>query len=568
MYNQYFGLAEAPFSIAPDPRYLFLSEQHREALAHLLYGIGDQGGFVVLTGEVGTGKTTVCRCLLQQLPEHADVAFIVNPKLDSRELLQSICEELGVGLPEGDLTIKQLIDALNDFLLQTHARGRNAILIIDEAQNLDVAVLEQLRLLTNLETSERKLLQLILLGQPELNTLLARPDLRQLAQRITARFHLSPLSREEVVLYIQHRLAIAGCRGELFGPAAIQRIFRYSQGIPRLINLLCDRALLGVYAGNGRAVDTAMVARAAHEVLPATASWQRWLTPRNIVQGAAIAAGALVLFAIVALFLHRPAPPVAATQAQGAAASWISTLDTDANSEAAALTAVYRHSGREIVDGAVPNCVIEQGCLQLQQQTLDDLKRYNRPLALVIGVGVSPRALALLQITGSDVLVKFSGRDWTLPWSELAGHWQGVVLLPLPAPAEHLPLQPGTRDILAGWLDEQLYRRYHQNRLRWVASTVDDSARLGDVAPKAAWLTSFYLGLHPAPRQAVFDGPLVEEVKRFQKSENLRGDGVVDLATILALDSNSAGVRLVTPVSAATKPVVNQAPSAIGVSGE
>src|SRR5690606_27914504 len=286
MYNQYFGFAEAPFSIAPDPRYLFLSEQHREALAHLLYGIGDQGGFVVLTGEVGTGKTTVCRCLLQQLPDNADVAFIVNPKLDSRELLQSICEELGVPLPEGELSIKQLVDGLNELLLSTHARGRNAILIIDEAQNLTVDVLEQLRLLTNLETSERKLLQLILLGQPELNTLLARPDLRQLAQRITARYHLRPLSRDEVALYIEHRLAIAGCRCNWFSPAAVQRIFRYSQGVPRLINLLCDRALLGVYAGNGSVVDVAMVKRAAREVLPKTQRLPPWLSPRNLVQTA------------------------------------------------------------------------------------------------------------------------------------------------------------------------------------------------------------------------------------------------------------------------------------------
>ncbi|HSB96485.1 MAG TPA: AAA family ATPase, partial [Spongiibacteraceae bacterium] len=268
MYNHHFGLAEAPFSIAPDPRYLYLSAQHREALAHLLYGIGDHGGFVVLTGEVGTGKTTVCRCLLQQIPDHIDIAVIVNPKLSSQELLQTICDELGVGLAEEQPTAKQLIDALNAFLLATHARGRNAILIIDEAQNIAIDVLEQLRLLTNLETNERKLLQLILLGQPELNTLLAQPSLRQLAQRITARYHLRPLARQEVAQYIEHRLAIAGCRGHLFTPAAVARIYRYSNGIPRLINLLCDRALLGVYAENGALVDASMVRLAAQEVLP------------------------------------------------------------------------------------------------------------------------------------------------------------------------------------------------------------------------------------------------------------------------------------------------------------
>lgn len=266
MYNEYFGLSEAPFSIAPDPRYLFLSDKHREALAHLIYGVGDQGGFVLLTGEVGTGKTTICRCLLQQVPDNADIAFIINPKQSVNQLLQSIFKELQIALEKG-ATSKDLIDHLTQYLLAAHSRGRNTILIIDEAQNLTADVLEQLRLLTNLETNEKKLLQLVLLGQPELNTMLDKPELRQLAQRITARYHLSPLSRREVSEYIEHRLKVAGCRSSLFTAAAIKRVYRLSKGVPRLINLICDRSLLGAYASNSIRVTPSIVAKAASEVL-------------------------------------------------------------------------------------------------------------------------------------------------------------------------------------------------------------------------------------------------------------------------------------------------------------
>ena len=275
MYRQYFGLSESPFSIAPDPRYLFLSDKHREALAHLLYGVGDQGGFVLLTGEVGTGKTTICRCLLQQIPDNADIAFIINPKQSVNQLLQSIFADLHISFEKG-ATSKDLIDQFNDYLLDAHGRGRNTILIIDEAQNLSPDVLEQLRLLTNLETNEKKLLQLVLLGQPELNDMLGRPELRQLAQRITARYHLSPLSKKEVSDYIEHRLSVAGCRAPLFSAGAIRTLFRRSQGVPRLINLIADRALLGVYASNGDQVTSRVVAKAAAEVMHPVGRPSRW----------------------------------------------------------------------------------------------------------------------------------------------------------------------------------------------------------------------------------------------------------------------------------------------------
>jgi general secretion pathway protein A len=274
MYQQYFGLKESPFSIAPDPRYLFLSDKHREALAHLIYGVGDQGGFVLLTGEVGTGKTTICRCLLQQVPDNADIAFIINPKQSINQLLQSVFNDLGIDYDKGE-TSKDLIDHLNRYLLEAHARGRNTILIIDEAQNLSTDVLEQLRLLTNLETNEKKLLQLVLLGQPELNDLLSKPELRQLAQRITARYHLIPLSKTEIIEYIEHRLSIAGCRSELFSTSAVNKIYKLTKGVPRLINLICDRALLGVYATNTDLVTPKIVSSAAKEIFPEHKSFNR-----------------------------------------------------------------------------------------------------------------------------------------------------------------------------------------------------------------------------------------------------------------------------------------------------
>lgn len=270
MYAEYFGLKQAPFSIAPDPRYLFMSERHREALAHLLYGLGGGGGFVLLTGEIGAGKTTVCRCFLEQIPAHCNVAYIFNPKLTVIELVKSVCDEFGVPYPArepGTATVTDYLDPLNAFLLSSHAAGRNNVLIIDEAQNLSADVLEQLRLMTNLETSERKLLQIVLIGQPELREKLAQPGLQQLAQRVIARFHLEALSAAETAQYIRHRLSVAGLTGPLpFAAATLRRIHRLCGGVPRRINLLCDRALLGAYANHQSTVDRRVIERAAREV--------------------------------------------------------------------------------------------------------------------------------------------------------------------------------------------------------------------------------------------------------------------------------------------------------------
>jgi len=264
VYKKFFGITTKPFSIAPDPHFLYMSEGHREALAHLRYGL-NEGGFVLLTGEIGAGKTTVCRCLLEQAPAETNIAFILNPKLSSLELLATICDELGLDSPPAS-GLKALVDRLNSYLLAAHAQGQRTVLIIDEAQNLSYEVLEQIRLLTNLETNQQRLLQVILLGQPELQEILAQPELRQLAQRIAARHHLGPLTQGETVAYVLHRLTVAGMEPSVFTKPAIDEIFLVSCGIPRMINLICDRALLGAFSKGVRRVDRTIARQAAEQV--------------------------------------------------------------------------------------------------------------------------------------------------------------------------------------------------------------------------------------------------------------------------------------------------------------
>lgn len=300
MYESFFAFSERPFSIAPDPRFLYLSERHREALAHLVYGLNDAGGFVMLTGEVGTGKTTLCRSLLAQVPENIDVAFVLNPRLDAVELLETVCDELHIDTENARGSIKQLVDRINAHLLASNADGRSTVLLIDEAQNLSSDVLEQLRLLTNLETNERKLVRIILIGQPELADKLARPDLRQLAQRITARYHLEALKAPDTAAYVEHRLQVAGARSTLFNAAALRALHAASGGIPRLINVIADRALLGAYAGGKREITPQMVRKAAAEVTGSGAPqrWPAWAvaaTTAGVLAACGLAAWAFVL---------------------------------------------------------------------------------------------------------------------------------------------------------------------------------------------------------------------------------------------------------------------------------
>ena len=357
MYAPYFGLKQLPFSIAPDPRYLYMSERHREALAHLLFGVQGGGGFVLLSGEIGAGKTTVCRCFLEQVPPDCQVAYIFNPQLTVPELLQTVCDEFGIAVPAGRVpaSLKTYIDALNAHLLAAHALGRHCLLIIDEAQHLSAEVLEQLRLLTNLETRERKLLQIVLIGQPELRTLLAGAGLEQLAQRVIARYHLGALSATETAAYVAHRMAVAGLAGPLpFDPAALRRIHVLSGGVPRRINLLCDRALLGAFAEGRARVGSRIVDRAASEVFdpgaPAARRRPVLLLATGLLGGLAgsVLAGAWLLAGppaqrkpavAAAVAASAPAPAPASASASASATALLAAASSGAELAAAPLAA-------------------------------------------------------------------------------------------------------------------------------------------------------------------------------------------------------------------------------------
>src|ERR1700751_1467682 len=301
MYLSFFGLNEKPFAITPDPRYLYLSERHAEALAHLLYGINEAGGFVQLTGEVGTGKTPIVRSLLAQTPKNAEIALILTPKMTAPEFLLTICEELGIGVPDtATESLKDLVDILSGYLLRAHAGGRRVVVVVSSAHNLAPAVLEQVRLLTNLETNTRKLLQIILIGQPELRELLGRNELRQLAQRITGRYHLHPLSRDETAAYVRHRLRVAGATTDIFSGPALSEIYRLSVGVPRVINVICDRALLGAYSMDSHKVTATLVRHAAAEV------FGKRIAPNWLPWAAAGSTAVVLLCAAVALWTSRP----------------------------------------------------------------------------------------------------------------------------------------------------------------------------------------------------------------------------------------------------------------------
>jgi general secretion pathway protein A len=321
MYHQYFGFNKSPFSIAPDPHNVYMSLQHREALAHLLFGVTAGGGFVLLTGEIGTGKTTMCRCLLEQLPPTCDVAFIFNPKLTALDLLLTICDELHIELGAAVKSTKTLVDRINTHLLNAHASGRNTLLIIDEAQNLSADVLEQMRLLTNLETNECKLLQIILLGQPELRQKLARPELAQLAQRIIARFHLGPLTKSDLAGYISHRMTTAGSQRPIIPRSLLPMLYRVSRGVPRVVNVVCDRALLGAYVEGKQQVDRKVLAKAVREVSGEEGVSREGFSASRWGLGAAgmACAGLVAAFtfstAIPAMFVERPDPPAQAAAA-------------------------------------------------------------------------------------------------------------------------------------------------------------------------------------------------------------------------------------------------------------
>jgi general secretion pathway protein A len=458
MYAPFFGLSKEPFSIAPDPRFLFMSDMHREALAHLLYGVSGGGGFVLLTGEIGAGKTTVCRAFLDQVPAHCQVAYIFNPKLTVLELLQTVCDEFGMPRPVpphpgAQASVKDHVDALNEHLLLAYANGKHTVLIIDEAQSLAPEVLEQLRLLTNLETSERKLLQIVLIGQPELRDMLARPDMEQLAQRVIARYHLPALSASETGQYIQHRLAVAGpsARGP-FDARAVARIHALTGGVPRRINLLCDRALLGAYAHGQHEVTRETVDKAAQEVFgpprgpgaagsrpaprrgaEAGAGRGAWALAAAALAGAAVLAGAALLMSGV---WRDVVPRLAKGPAIGASAPPAGARAVAAVAGASAAPASASPAAAPAVPGGTAGAA---GALAAPAGSVAGAGSPVAAVALpgsaaMAGAGAAAPGAAAAVPPSSDAgtVLAFAQREEDAAWRELARLWQ--VALPAGEP--------------------------------------------------------------------------------------------------------------------------------------
>lgn len=473
MYAGYFGLQQAPFSIAPDPRYLLMSERHREALALLLYGVQGGGGFVLLTGEIGAGKTTVCRCFLEQLPEHCKVAYIFNPHLTVGDLLKTICHEFRLEVRHegiGPATIKDHLDPLNEYLLRSHAAGQRNVLIIDEAQNLTPHVLEQLRLLTNLETSERKLLQIVLIGQPELRKVLARPELEQLAQRVIARYHLGALDADETRRYVRHRMQVAGLQGPLpFSEEALRRIHEITRGVPRRINLLCDRALLGAYATEQRQIGTALIDRAAREVfdlpeatigdtaapVPARARHPAWMLGLGALGGMLLTAAALAWWSQrtpTVTTAPPPATPSSDARPVGPAESRSPTTDLVAadtgstgaaspppldrlprpeellDSEAAGWRELATLWDQALPDGNACSAALRNGlqCFDTDRMTLHGLRQLDRPGILLLRFpGEEPRRALIVAMNAETATLEANGQRWLVPLTALANLWRG-----------------------------------------------------------------------------------------------------------------------------------------------
>ena len=549
MYLEHFNLTERPFSITPDPRFLYMSARHREALAHLLYGLGDGGGFVQLTGEVGTGKTTICRCLLEQIPDNVDLAVVLNPKVTAIELIATVCDELGINYDADNVSIKSLTDVLNRYLLDAYARGRHTVLIIDEAQNLSADVLEQVRLLTNLETSTQKLLQIILIGQPELRTLLAREDMRQLAQRVTARYHLEPISREETGAYIRHRLQICGSSQTVFNRRAVDRIQHLSGGIPRLINVLCDRSMLGAFVEGRSQVDAKVVKKAASEVLAEdsgekegssrlplllgllsilliiglAAGYQSWKRSEVVTVVESMAKDAPVSVpaaddvdeVVTVVDQQLPAEESVDVAAEEPEQRSLATLLAEADSS------YYRLAWTELFalwSVVLPESVTPDFCDFARQYGLlcleergnwNTLRQFDRPAILTLVAADGERVAVLLQHLDDSVAEIIVGNElYRLTPDQVKQNWYGEFTLLLQGPpGGRLFLRAGDRDPVVSWIRDQL-----------------------EIAQGISL---------PAADPLNFDYALQREVLAFQRDHGLSADGVVGKYTMIHLNTAS-----------------------------
>jgi general secretion pathway protein A len=542
MYASFFGLSEKPFAITPDPRYLFMSERHAEALAHLLYGITEAGGFIQLTGEVGTGKTTIVRSLLERMPGHADVAVVLNPQLTPIQFVLTICEELGIFVRDEDAaSIKDLVDILNKRLLEAHAKGRRVVVIVDEAQNLSPETLEQVRLLTNLETRSQKLLQIILIGQPELRDVLSRVELRQLAQRITGRYHLAPLSREETSAYVNHRMRVAGCNVEVFSKAALREVHRLSDGVPRIINVICDRALLGAFTQETHHITPALIRSAAGEVYGRSFSppWAKSLA-------AASALIAVIVLGITAWQLLRtrtgasePVPVAAAMSAPAAVESQPiaqppaatpeppkevdidELLQSHANetNTASAFQKLFALWGGSYdpAKGRACEQATQQGlqCV-FQQGSWGQLRTLNRPAILtLIDAGGNAHQVVVSGLSDGDAKLTFEQEQPSVSVASISRYWYGEYLV------LWRPQVPTQRALSAGMQGDGV---------RWLRHS------LNSLQGKAAEsVTSDY-----------YDEELTRMVEDFQRSHRLNVDGIAGVQTQIVLDTlnNPAGAPL------------------------
>ena len=528
MYQQFFNFNTAPFSIAPDPHFIYMSEHHQEGLAHLLYGINHGGGFVALTGEVGTGKTTLCHCLLQQLPDNIDIALLLNPKLNAIELLATICDELHIAYDRQLQSLKSLVDQLNTHLLAAHANGRRTVLVIDEAQNLSFNVLEQIRLLTNLETSSSKLLQIILLGQPELKLILEKPALRQLNQRITARYHLTSLSYADTQHYIHHRLKLCGGNKDIFNRRAIKKIFSLSKGIPRLINILCDRALLGAYVNDTHWVNLKIIKQAAKEVLsPAKSSTKFSLS-------AVLQLSFLFLMAIGISYYLTP------QQSQSEHVILTGSFEKPTEQPVLAKTISLIEAEPSAVEAVTFNQLLQQhpmtlamlfpqlsrlwdnnpalgtGCKEIERTGLyclfdqsdwNSLKALNRPVIMEFESSESSessKTYALLIGLKQGQPIFLFNKETTVPLQQVLKQWNGYYLMLWQAPIQSISeIYPGTSSAAVLWLR----KHFAMNK---ELTTVEAS---------------------------VFDDVLKKAVIAFQNKNHLSPDGIVGPRTFIQLNN-------------------------------
>jgi len=536
MYDNHFGLKETPFTIAPDPRFLYMSERHREALAHLVYGFETDGGFVLLTGEVGTGKTTISRCLLEQLPDNSNVAVVLNPKISGLELLATICDELHIEYPADNTSVKTFIDLINKNLLETNAQGKKTVVIVEEAQNLDMEVLELLRLLTNLETNQRKLLQIIMIGQPELLQLLSRPELRQLEQRITARYHLLPLSQKDAIDYVKHRLEVAGLKEPVFSYPLLKKVYKYTEGIPRKINLLCDRAMLGAYVQNQKSINKKILERAANEVFGNRKQiqvrkpfWTRNKVVSMVVAVVLVVFGAGVYYykndltSLIAGYANKEtelSKQDAITQPEVIPQNETSTQDTpnfftaldnaslDSTQEAAFAIlfsqwnqALSEVSLRNPCDAAAAKGL---GCLS-KNGDIYTLIKFNRPAILkLLNASNEPVYATLIALQDGYAIMKLGENEFTVALSDLESRWFGdYTILWRHPPAFNGAIKLGTSG----------------DDVRWLAF------RLAEIN-----------GEEP-PVIISYDERLIRAVKNFQRQEGLLSDGIAGVNTLIHINS-------------------------------